>query len=82
MKRRVHWLARPGSIRKLWAGFIAVLAATVLADLVIHRHAYFAIDGTFAFYAWDGFASCVGMILIAKLLGVMLKRKDDYYDQR
>ncbi|MEX2164041.1 MAG: hypothetical protein WD823_07335 [Sulfuricaulis sp.] len=82
MMRRLHWLARPGSIRRLWVVFIAVLTATVIADLVIHRHAYFVTDGTFAFYGWYGFATCVGLILIAKLLGVMLKRKDDYYDQR
>ena len=82
MKRRVHWLVRPGSIRKLWATFIAILAATVIADFVIHRHAYFVVDGTFAFYAWYGFAACVSMILIAKLLGAILKRPDNYYDQR
>lgn len=82
MKRGLPWLTRPGSIRKLWIAFIAVLTATVIADLVIHRHAYFVADGTFAFYGWYGFMTCVGLILIAKLLGVMLKRKDDYYDQR
>ena len=77
-----HWLTRPGTIRKLWIAFIAVLVATVAAELFIAHEAHFGIDGTAGFHAWYGFASCAVMIAVAKLLGLLLKRRDDYYEER
>jgi hypothetical protein len=76
-----HWLVRPSTIRMLWIAFIAVLAVTVLLDLVIEHHPLFGLDGTFGFGAWFGFFSCVAMIVAAKALGVVLKRPDSYYDR-
>ena len=76
-----HWLVRPRTIRRLWALFIVVLALTVLADLVIEHHPYFGVDGTIGFGAWFGFASCVALVLVAKVLGAVLKRPDSYYDR-
>ena len=76
-----HWLVRPGTIRILWIVFIAVLAVTVLLDLVIEHHPIFGLDGTIGFGAWFGFFSCVAMIVGAKALGVVLKRPDSYYDR-
>jgi hypothetical protein len=75
-----HWLRRPGTIRRLWVVFVTVLAATVAADLFFHRHDLFGIDGSFGFYAWYGFVACVGLVLGSRLLGLLLKRADTYYD--
>ena len=36
-----HWLARPATIRLLWAVFIVVLAALVALDLVVTHHPQF-----------------------------------------
>jgi len=74
------WLVRPSSIRILWVVFIAILAGTVLADFFIDHHGEFGVDGTFGFYAWFGFVSCVVLVFGSRLLGVLLKRRDDYYD--
>ena len=76
---RKHWLLRPRTIRWLWRWFAAVLAALVLGDFLVHGHPSFGVDGTFAFYAWYGLVTCVAMVLVAKALGVPLKRPDDYY---
>ena len=76
-----HWLTRPAAIRVLWAVFIAILAATVAAELLMPHEARFGIDGTFAFYAWFGFLSCAAFILVAKVLGLLLRRPDSYYDE-
>ena len=73
------WLARPESIRKLWIGFSAVLALTVVLQFVIKVKGYFGIDGWFAFGAIFGFLSCLLMVLVAKALGFALKRDEDYY---
>lgn len=74
-----HWLVRPRTIRGLWIGFAVILTALVLGDFLIHGHAVFGVDGTFAFYAWYGLTTCMAMVLVAKALGVLLKRNDDYY---
>ena len=75
-----HWLTRPGTIRLLWVGFSIVLAITVLLQFVIKVKGYFGVDGWFGFGAVFGFACCVAMVLVAKVLGVVLKRSEDYYD--
>jgi len=75
-----HWLSRPGTIRGLWIGFAVMLALTVLAQLVITVKGYFTVDGWIGFGAVFGFAACVAMVIVAKLLGMLLKRRDDYYE--
>ena len=75
-----HWLARPTTIRLLWRVFAAVLAMTVLAQVVISVKGYFGVDGWFAFGAVFGFVSCLAMVLVAKALGFVLKRDENYYD--
>ena len=78
--QRKHWLVRPENIRRLIYLSIAVLAVVTLLDFAIHPHAEFWIDGTLFFYSWYGFATCVGMVVLSKLLGIFLKREDSYYD--
>ncbi len=77
---RKHWLVRPENIRKLWIGFIVVLALTVIAKFFVESHSYFDIEDVPGFNAWYGFAACVAMVVAAKALGVLLKRKVNYYD--
>jgi len=74
-----HWLTRPATIRKLWWGFSIVLALTVAAQLFIYVKGYFGVDGWFGFGAVFGFLSCLAMVLVAKGLGFVLKRNEDYY---
>ncbi len=74
-----HWLARPSTIRLLWWVFGIVLLLTVLAQVLISVKGYFGVDGKFGFGAWYGFLSCLAMVLVAKGLGYVLKRRDDYY---
>lgn len=76
-----HWLVRRETITKLWIVFIVILALTVIAGLFVDIHPHFGIEDTFGFNAWYGFATCVAMVFGAKVLGVLLKRKDDYYDR-
>ena len=75
-----HWLARPATIRKLWIALIAVLAMLVLAGWAFPHHAYFGLDGAFAFTAWFGFAAAVALVFGAKAIAIFLKRPDTYYD--
>ncbi len=74
-----HWLVRPTTIRKLWWGFSIVLAITVIAQLGIYIKGYFGVDGWIGFGAVFGFLSCLAMVLVAKAMGYVLKRNEDYY---
>ncbi|HLU77067.1 MAG TPA: hypothetical protein VKZ48_04070 [Burkholderiales bacterium] len=80
--REPHWLTRPDTIRKLWWIFGVVLALTVVAQFVVPLEGHFGADGLFAFNAWFGFLACAALILIAKVLGVLIKRPEDYYQVR
>ena len=74
-----HWLVRESTIRRLWLIFSVILALTVAGQILIYVKGYFTVDSWFGFGAAFGFGSCVIMILVAKVLGMFLKRKDTYY---
>lgn len=76
-----HWLVRPKTIRKLWIGGCVTLALTVAAQFFFPIKGHFGADGIFGFFAFYGFTSCIAMVVAAKVLGVLLKRKDTYYDR-
>ena len=77
-----HFFTRPRTIRALWLLFSALLALTVLAQLVFYVKGYFTVDGWFGFGAVFGFLSCLLMVLFAKALGMLLKRPNDYYREQ
>ena len=78
-KRDEHWLVRPATVRLLWRVAAAVLALTIVAQLMFPVKGAFGVDGWFGFGAVFGFLSCVAMVFVAKSLGLFLKRDDDYY---
>jgi hypothetical protein len=76
------WFDHPQNIRRLRHGFYAVLVLLVLPDFFIHKHTLFSsVEGWPGFYALFGFIACVAIILISKVLGFVLKRREDYYDR-
>jgi hypothetical protein len=80
-EKKLHWLVRPSTVRKLWIGSSVVLSLVVLAQTVIYVKGYFGFDAWFGFGAIYGFVSCLLMVLVAKFLGLILKRPQDYYDE-
>ena len=77
---REHWLDEPANVKRLWRGFLWVLAGLVAAELVVALHPHFALDAIFGFHAWYGLLACAAMIAVAKALGLVLRRPDDYYE--
>lgn len=76
-----HWLVRRTTIRRIWWVFSGLLALTALAQLAIEVKGYFGVDGLLGFGAIYGFLACLAMVLVAKGLGYVLKRREDYYDK-
>lgn len=75
-----HWLVRASTIRLLWIGGSIALGLTVVAQIFIPIKGYFGADDWFGFGAVYGFLVCLLMVLFAKALGSVLKRKEDFYD--
>lgn len=80
VSERDERLLRPSTARLLSLAGLAAVAVLVGLDLKVEHHPHFGIDGSFAFAAWFGLAAAVAAILVAKALGVILKRPDTYYD--
>ena len=74
------WPARPGTIRLMWWLFAILLALSVAAQLLFKVKGYFGVDSWLGFGAVFGFLSCLVMVLVAKLLGLFLKRDENYYE--
>ena len=74
-----YWLARPDTIRLLWRVFIVVLVVVVAIQFATGSDGHFGIDDWIGFGAVFGFFSCLVMVLVAKGLGGVLKRPEDYY---
>ncbi len=80
-----HWLYQKRNRPKLWGILVAVLILTLIPEFFVHHHASFTeqgihVDASWGFYAWFASISCALMVVIAKILGLLLKRRDDYYD--
>lgn len=74
-------LEDPSTLRLLKIISIVVLVVLVALEPLVEHHPHFGIDGSFAFSAWFGFASCVAMVFVSKkIVGAVLKRKDSYYN--
>lgn len=76
-----RWLDSPKNVRTVRYIFYGVLVLLVLPDLFIHKHTlFYSFEAWPGFYGLFGFISCVGIILVSKVLGYLLKRDENYYD--
>ena len=71
----------PKVLRKLWILLWVICGLGLVAEFFIHPHPHFEGTGFFGFNALLGFVACSVMIIVAKLLALVLKRKPDYYDK-
>ena len=77
---KTYWLDDPANVKKVVWALVAVCLIVFLADALIHKHGYFQVEHIFGFYGLYGFIVCVGLVLAAKALRIILMRPEDYYD--
>tara|TARA_Y100001935_G_scaffold223408_1_gene198833 strand:- start:69742 stop:70008 length:267 start_codon:yes stop_codon:yes gene_type:complete len=82
MKKNDHWLVKKTTIRKLWLIFFIILSIAILSNFFVIQYNNFGIDSTFGFYSWYGFFACVILVLVAKILGYLIKRPDNFYKKK
>ena len=92
-----YWLDRPKNVRKVIIGFYALCGLVLLVDLVysifFHKHSAFDPDILIhdleiipAFYGFYGFAACVGLVYVSKLMRgwkekKFLMRDENYWEK-
>lgn len=80
-KEPADFFDKPENIKKMLNIFYVACMLLVLVDFVVHRHIYHDWEHIPAFYALYGFAGCVVLVLIAKLMRKVLMKEEDYYDK-
>jgi hypothetical protein len=60
--------------------FYVSLVGLLILDFFVHKHGHFSWETAPAFFAVYGFVAYVSLIFAAKLLRLIVKRKEDYYD--
>jgi len=75
--RKTHLLDDGRNVRRLLWVLYAACAATLVADLVIHRGGS---EDMFGFYALFSIAACVLLVVLGRQLRRMAMRRDDYYE--
>ncbi len=78
---RKYWLDDPENVKKIVRALIAICVLLFIADGFYEKHSHFGIENLFGFYAFYGFIMCVGLVLAAKVMRVLLMRDEDYYDR-
>ena len=60
--------------------FYVSLVILLIIDFFPHKHVHFNWENAPFFYAVYGFIACVSLIFVAKLLRLLVKRREDYYE--
>jgi hypothetical protein len=79
-KDRRHVFDNPRNVKRVIYALHAVCGFWLLGDLFVHRHVDHPWEALFGFYSVYGFVACVLLVLFAKEMRKVLRRKDDYYD--
>ncbi len=65
----------------IWATLAAMLVISLIVGQLVETHIVFSMEGMQFFYAWFSVLSCVVIVIIARFLGLFLKRRDSYYQE-
>ena len=80
MKKELKIFDKPENVKRFLGFFYVSLVVLLIVDFFIHKHAEFPWEDAPDLFAVYGFVSCVGLIFIAKLLRIFIKRDEHYYD--
>ncbi len=76
-----RWFDHPANVRKIIILLCAICAGLFVADAFYTKHPHYQVESWFGFYAIYGFVVCVGLVLAAKVMRVVLMRDEEYYDR-
>ncbi len=76
-----YWLDEPRNIDKVVYGLYGICAVLFVIDYFVPKHGPFAVEYVFGFYGLFGFVACVALVLAAKQMRKVVKRREGYYDR-
>ena len=77
--KKFLWADNPDKVSRLIT-YLAVLCGLLFVfDFIIHRHAYFSLEGWYGFYGIAGFVAFTLIVVGAKNLRKLIGRGEDYY---
>jgi len=79
-KKELTFLDSPENQVKVRKYFYIFLCILLIIDFLIPKHGHFSWEFAPEFYAVYGFVACFCLIYISKVLRLLVKRKEDYYD--
>ncbi len=71
----------PGALKKLLGALYVLCAASVIAELVIHKDAHFGFEAWPAFHAAYGFVAFLIVVFGGALLRKLIMRDEAYYGE-
>lgn len=81
MKKELTLFDKPRNVKILLICFYCSLVVLLIAEFFIHPHPAFYFEQKKGFLAIYGFSCYVLLIFLAKLLRLIVMRKEDYYDR-
>ncbi len=81
LARRLMWADNPNTPDRIFYVLCVLCVALVAADVIHHRHAYSDLEATWAFYCMYGFIAFAFVVQAGRVLRMILKRDEDYYDR-
>ena len=71
---------KPQTKKILWILLYSVCGLLLIPEFYLHRESYFGLESFWGFFALLGFIACAVLILFSKVVGLVLKVKENYYD--
>ncbi len=81
MKKSQYIFDTPRNVKRLLICFYCSLGGLLAAEFFIHPHPAFYFENFKGFSAMYGFFSCVLLIFLAKILRMIVMKKETYYDR-
>ncbi|MGI9518310.1 MAG: hypothetical protein ACR2NP_14740 [Pirellulaceae bacterium] len=79
---RTSWFENPGNVRLIIMALVVVCTGLVLAEFFYtNPHPHFDLEKVFGLHAIVGFVAFITVVFMGKGLRLLIKRREDYYDQ-
>lgn len=81
-RKELTFLDSPENRRRVRMYFYIALVVLFVLDFFVSRVGHLRWEKAPEFFAAYGFVSCIVLIFVAKLLRIIVKRPEDYYENR
>lgn len=76
-----YWLDETKNVNKVVYTLYGICAVLVCLDFFYHKHPHFGFESWWGFYAFYGLIGSISLVMLSKAMRIVLKRREDYYDE-